>query len=842
MIPIPHVTRHFDLRLREVVVSYDGNHSPLQPLPAGLVLLLGKNATGKSSFLNAFRAFNSGEEVSFPKLTFRYEIPTQEEHIEYLEVRSNFLRNDDFAAIVERVGSTYPPLEEYEVKRLATNLPMTECVIAALSRDFSGHRFIINNDVLDAIKTLRILGVTEREISAFQRRQGEFADRNSRREHEPCEHFTLDIRELFCEWMLLLADKSMWKFEDAPADYPWSQTESAPWIRDDVLRSLFLNAMREVFNSGDLEISSTYDFLEERANPEFAFSFETTLGGAAHLYLKECQQRLAQEVGQLADNTYDYTFPYDTLFNLNGRCVSGTVKLNGSGTGWASSSSFQGSGAFLTVRAISSTSSFSAIHETVSDMVRWNLEIHGAWEQPGNESTDSQDSVFTVTGSALGLHSIHRRLRRVSESLRQIDLGIHEIALRERTVDTNIPNVLPISTNFHFQTSGIANHGLPTKLPLAYRSHSSGDWLPLNFASDGQLAAIYALLTVPIYAHPHAATQTAGLTVIVADELDRHLHPTAADKLFSQIHQLAKESGVTVVAATHSIPLLASHGLTECLRLYAIRDALDRFSITTEPTRDMEVLARELGTDLLRARSLVRLHIVVEGEVDELVIEELLANTSISPTDFSFIRLDGLINLTRDWRAHLQHLTSPILVVYDKRHADFETAWHKIKSSPQSAIDESSELANLNTELQQRKQKKRFQRGDTELEAILKLSQELLNITRIASHPSQVKRTNFFGISEDDIVDCLPMKYFKQRKLPGMRNMPRAETWADARKMLEGTSFNLKNVYGINVQSVRTVLEKMRAADEVLTHPRLGELGAEVRSLLESHNDPRTNT
>jgi len=158
MIPIPHVTRHFDLRLREVVVSYDGNHSPLQPLPAGLVLLLGKNATGKSSFLNAFRAFNSGEEVSFPKLTFRYEIPTQEEHIEYLEVRSNFLRNDDFAAIVERVGSTYPPLEEYEVKRLATNLPMTN---ASSPRSLAIFPDIVSSSTMMYLTPSRLFGYSE---------------------------------------------------------------------------------------------------------------------------------------------------------------------------------------------------------------------------------------------------------------------------------------------------------------------------------------------------------------------------------------------------------------------------------------------------------------------------------------------------------------------------------------------------------------------------------------------------------------------------------------------------------------------------------------------------------
>jgi hypothetical protein len=148
MIPVPHVTKHFDLRLREVAVTYDDNLSLLQPLPAGLVLLLGKNATGKSSFLNAIRAFGSGEEVSFPKLTFRYEVPTEEEHIEYLEVRSNFLKGDEFAALWETARSMNF-FEDDVIRRLATNLPMTECVIAALSRDLSRHRFIINNDVLD---------------------------------------------------------------------------------------------------------------------------------------------------------------------------------------------------------------------------------------------------------------------------------------------------------------------------------------------------------------------------------------------------------------------------------------------------------------------------------------------------------------------------------------------------------------------------------------------------------------------------------------------------------------------------------------------------------------------
>ena len=841
MIPVPHVTKHFDLRLREVVVSYDGNRSLLQPLPAGLALLLGKNATGKSSFLNAIRAFGSGAEVSFPKLTIRYEVPTEEEHIEYLEVGSNFLKSDEFEALLETAHSMNY-FEDDSLRRLATNLPMTECVVAALSRDFSGHRFIINNDVLDAPKTLQALGIAEPEITAFQRRQKEFADRNLHREYGPCDHYSLNIREFFCEWMLLLMDGAKWKFEGAPSDFPWDQTESAPWIRENGLRNLFLNAMRDVFMYGDLEISSTYDFGNERANCEFAFSLESTSGGAADRYLKECQQRLTREVEHLAEGTYVRTFPYDVLFDLNGRCVSGAVRLNGSEIGVFDATTFEGSQAFLKAGEISSTSSFNAIHETVSDMVQWNLEIDAAWEQPETELTNSHDAVFTVAGTAVGLDTIHRRLRRASESLRQLDLGIYEIALREPTPRSSLGNALTISPYFHFVTPGIANHGLPTSLPLSYRSHSSGDWTPLRLASDGQLAAINALLSVQIYAHPTAATQAASLTVIVADEVDRHLHPTAADKLFSQIHQLAKESGVTVVAATHSIPLLASPGLTECLRLYAIRDALDRFSITTEPTRDMEVLARELGTDVLRARSLVRLHIVVEGEVDEVVIEELLADASISRNDFAFIRLDGLKNLTRDWRAHLQHLTSPILVVYDKRCADFETAWCKIKSSPHSAIHERSELRRLNIELQKRKRERRFQSGDTELEAVLKLSQELLNSKQIANHLNQIERTSFFGIPEDDIVDCLPMKYFKQKNLPGMRDLPRANTWADARRMLQGTSFTLKQVYGINVDAVRTALKKMRTADEVLTHPRLRELRAEVRSLLESHNDPRANT
>jgi len=240
---------------------------------------------------------------------------------------------------------------------------------------------------------------------------------------------------------------------------------------------------------------------------------------------------------------------------------------------------------------------------------------------------------------------------------------------------------------------------------LSFTDGSEGQLRPLEHASDGQLAAIFGVLSVlgDRFSN-NQSFQRSAVTVVVADEFDRHLHPSTADKLLSVLHQRGQEAGISLLVSTHSVPLLESPGLRSSRRLYAERDALGRISIGAKPPQSLGSFAGLLGTSVLQARSLRGLHVVVEGNTDELVLREIFDDPRLPDGEFEFHVMDGMRQLKSLWRSSLSYLTSPILVVYDNRSAEFEAVWHEEVHASPKPWGEQRALRSLEHQLSSRRQ------------------------------------------------------------------------------------------------------------------------------------------
>lgn len=844
---LSHHTRFFDAEIVQILVNYDGVTSALPPFAPGLSLLMGKNGTGKSSFLNSLAHFGtesvsmpegpshrSSEVGRFPQLTLRFRLPEEDEYIEYLEFVNHFRESPMYKELIE----TTEYFDQVEADRRLLNLPMSETIVAALDRDFTRASSNFKGQRMSASDALRSLGISESEIASFERRQDRRREQESRQMYELAEHSSLHYREFFCEYLLTaMAETTFWFSPHWGGVFPVEPLSSTYWTESEERLRLFVAALRDIFERGELELRD----VEPIGNPqssrvEMRFSIPANATDSIRKFAVladgDRQSQIAAMDNQ--NDSFTLTFPYDLIHTdkTSNRCFTFGLAAEGSQLGGTSTSTFNRADAFVRTSRLSATTNSSIIRQLWEGEyeIKWQLQVDSHLSELKRRTTDENDALFEVSGTATGLRWLRDVLDETSRHLRELDIGVAELNVSD-----------PTQVEFRFLNWGLQNHGLPTDLKLTYRSGTDTEWRAIDLASDGQRACILAVLNL-VRRIPQRATNTqrSGWTVIVADEIDRHLHPTSADRLLSLLHNVARKAGVTIIASTHSVPLLRAVGLRECRRIFAVRDALDQITLTTEPASDVVSMAAALGTDTLRARSLFSLHIVVEGEIDSVILEHLLDDPALSRSEFEIIQLDGLKNLTRDWRCHLSSLTSPILVVYDKQSQEFENAWRSLTSVSPEPWANQPELQSLQRNLRSRKSEEYFRSGDTELRELLRLSREVLEPSKFSDYKQQAQRLHFFGLEVDDIVDYLPINKFRQRASGLQTPGARPSNWAEARRAFHSKrGDDFKNAWGITVRNVKTVLEQLTAEGTPLSSPRLNGLRALVIGLINRSDDPR---
>lgn len=875
MAEIPHLTRTFDAQPDGVTFDFNGSCSRLDALATGVTLLLGKNGAGKSSLLRSLQTFGTPQHATFPRVTLHFRLPSIDETLSYWSFVDDILSGQSKVQ-AEAIEQGH---EFFDGIRLATgyamtgdlwnrrrlNLPVVELVIDSLDRSYEGFKFSIGSAIYSAPALLRMMMVPEKEVLAFERRQTRL---KSEIESPPDESGTnweeysrrLDYRLYFCEFILALMRRSRlngtFRHEDEYVDgVAWPPNDE--WFEDDDKKALVVAALREVFENGEIDVTTTplrssWSFAQDEREDEYlcniSFTAAPTLDSRFAEFVKVSDAMVAEHdrlypainlgSGITFYQSQPRTFPHD-IFQLipssNRRAAISLPVRHHSGHKVFNDASH----CFLNCRSLPGRVTVEDVSKLLQSMTSWMFHIQEPEFSKDSATSETEDSprdhLLEVGGVWFGRTAVEELLRQASDALRELDIGVFELGIevlpRKGVLD---PSILRSPDE------------LPTSPALLFRELSDSQWKSLDKASDGQLATIFVVTQLLQLLGPLEPNRLRpAMSLLLADEFDRYLHPTTAERLLSFMHQRARFSGVSVIASTHSQLLFTSALTRSCPRLFAERDLSGRFELSTTPRADLFGQANLLGTAESRARSLKRVHVVAEGEIDEAVIRHLLDHTVVPLGDLELIPISGILNLEPIWRTSLQFLTAPILVVYDKRSSGFEDVWEKhVRINP---IDyrEQKELRKLEQLVRQQKSERPPPNGTAELDSLLTLARATLNSSRVTDVRGQVARIHFFGFDVPDILWYLPIELFKkQAELEGPRAWvpDGSDSWdnllADSNLRSPGTEF--KKRFGITLVRVRAVLEAMSARDFPLADPRLMELVAAVLGLLESDNDPRS--
>jgi len=711
---IPHVARDFDAKPTAMVVEYEGSLSTIQIPPAGVSLLLGKNGTGKSSLLRALSLFTKDVESdrrtykdlrTFPIVSLRFELPTEDEYLAYLQFVDDFKQGTRYEELLSREAESVVLLDKTHVHEGLFSLPLLEALNFALEDDFTAFEFQIRSRVLNAVETLSEFGLPDYEVQSFKKRQENLKSRS--RNHYPQDwEEPSDYRERFCEFLL----HQLWQssVHCSGEQEPWwgfFENVSDPWVDSQEKKELFVVALRNVFERGSLHVTRwRYD-----RPPEISFLAPTDASEDIRRFFNE--RASANEVVVEGVTTFDVAdgefetgdigpeeaeelglearpaFPQDILqIRGSGYCHSADFSPRRSIDEWVSLTR-----RFISCIQIPGAVTPNQVVEIAKSALRWmpQLTISDASDP---ESLDKYHLELE------GIDDVKELLRDASSVLSQLDVGIAE-------VHGSIGDSPYLFSRLAGEPRRSPFVDSQTALTLSFTDGTQGQRRPLEHASDGQLSAIFGVLSVlGSRFSNNQSHQRSAVTIVLADEFDRHLHPSTADKLLSVLHRRGQEAGISLLVSTHSVPLLESPGLRSSRRLYAERDALGRISIGAKPPQSLGSFAGLLGTSVLQARSLRGLHVVVEGNTDELVLREIFDDPRLPDGEFEFHVMDGMRQLKSLWRSSLSYLTSPILVVYDNRSAEFEAVWHEeVRVSPKPWGDQRA-LRSLEHQLSSRRQ------------------------------------------------------------------------------------------------------------------------------------------
>lgn len=343
----------------------------------------------------------------------------------------------------------------------------------------------------------------------------------------------------------------------------------------------------------------------------------------------------------------------------------------------------------------------------------------------------------------------------------------------------------------------------PLRIVFQWRRDANEDWKSLSKSSEGQRQLFWVTLEVI------SADLDQNDEIILADEIDAHLHPVAARRLF--------EWSDSVLKRANAVGLFTSHRPTPTSNqsIFAVRNADSTFSLTVEPFEsDFNVLSELLGTSDLEVLSLRRLVVVVEGHHDLRVLEQMFRGEGDAKQFVWFVQSEGIRNFGLLWDVLLRLMSVPILFVHDKKNEDLERCVDALKM-PGSRSDpwEDSGLAVMLNELKQRKKLSIWERpvGDDELARMLSTLERVVRLGR-QSH------IWVHGLSKEDIVDYLEEGQFKK-----------VTSWESAHRQaredrIDGAAFKQRHQINEN-------FEKALQSDSLTWHPDLQELYDQIRRL-----------
>ena len=836
----------FDLQLDEVRVSFaegkfgafDDFASKLPPFSHGVSFLLGRNGTGKSQFLSALAALSEGRTGRFSRASMVLRLPDEQQQLDYKHFVERFGVSDEWRHIRSEIEDDQVAYNDwYDLVHLKTHSLSSE--IDPTERELK----VTFRDEQTLIEVLRSLKLHQSHTDLLVDRM--------RGEREPKED-NIDI-----------GDSSLTLDEIPPTPPIWNDTSCellakslclSEWqfprhlLDSQEFRIALVDGLRELYEQGRVVITGPSMFLEKI--PELGGPLERLA-----LLLWEDLRLKPKDVIPGKPKT-----PSHLPLYFVGHEEADSTPPDGAAVrswGWDLSRPTNHKdeppnllGELVSARLVKPF----ATTEDLQSLLVDQLDLRVEFKKRPREDDDEQEtnSFFTIrsgkgnytvaasltwdggeifdveSASFVGLQETTAVLSNAVEILRDLDIGLHDFRMY-----------------FH-ELGGVPSPEFPDRLRtqkfkgaqlvVEFRAHPSSRWSHIEHLSVGQRDVVYIVLNL-LLASTNASVL---LNLLLFDEFGSHLHPSTITKLLSWIHKYGREHSISCIVASHDVAGLGEQSTQECPRIFALRNAFGRLELTMNPPSDVIAIAATLGTDVLRAQSVVRLHVLVEGEMDRLIVEWLTKHPRIHPLDVEVISVYGVGSFHLAWKFRMRYLTSPVLVIYDRRSDDFEQTWYReVKQNP-LPYEECESLRKIERSLKERRRKdktgKSHERsGDKELGALINLARDILTPSSDITIRTAVNRLEFCGLDVDDVLETLPIEVFKKPRAAQPPYIPaHIATWRDAhKKRSNGTSEFDKFKARQPLALIPEILQSLDASDDASLHPSLQRVRATVLGIIE---------
>ena len=418
---------------------------------------------------------------------------------------------------------------------------------------------------------------------------------------------------------------------------------------------------------------------------------------------------------------------------------------------------------------------------------------------------DLEPVLNRLLNKALESSSNFNFLTEVSEEfLETINSGVLEI---REAIDESIRPIVEVGVNIEdisIQLNSTLGEIVSRQL---FDLQISDSRLPnevINYSalSDAQQRVIEIFVAIAL-----AESRDDKLIVAIGDEIDRSLHEAAISSLYKQL-QTRK---LPIIAATHSFQALAN---TQCTKRH-VATTEEGISSVSFTANDLDKSSEDFGIAKSSLLGLTQLFVVVEGEHDQIILNEILgSNGLLYGLRVQVLPMRGTVNVLRILDSRLlKYSDARVLVVADN-------GLNKVIGS---RLALAKDLLKENSEIYQIKA--RILKSQTPDD-----SQEEKQLTHLiidALEQNMLDRLSIFALSKGDIIEYLEISHFGLAKT---WSTLRAEHKKWASQVPKGSKrdfkFFLRNEYGAKFDS-KTIAGAVKSLDKI--HSDLVSLVGHVR-------------
>lgn len=822
---LPNLGRvdEFDLQLDGVRVSFaegqngrfDDFASKLPPFSHGVSFLLGRNGTGKSQFLSALAALSEGKTNDFVRASMVLHLPDEQQQLDYKHFVAKLGVSEEWRHTRSQIEyddvayNYWDDLVRLKTSSLSPEIGPSGRVLAETFRDERRLAEILESLTL---RKAEIDGLVARMSAERQPVEQSWYFEDPRLAIDEIPPIPNTWSDGFVEFLAQSLCLSEWQFPRQP-------------LSSDEFLIALKEGLRELYEQGRVVVTGSGMFLEKV--PDLGGPLERL----ALLFWEDLRINRRQRIPG------EDKLPSDLPVYFVGHEDADSTPPDGAAVrswSWAldrASSSEHERPHLLTKLVSARLVKPFATTEDIQSLLVDQMDLHVEF---GRQECEEDDQISEVSGvenaSLTGLTETSEKLRYVVKVLRDLDIGLHDLRM--------YLHELGAGHGVDFPKRLRTQKFKGPQLVVEFRTHPSSRWSHIEHLSVGQRDVVYIVLNLLLV----STNESVLLNLLLFDEFGSHLHPSTTTKLLSFIHEYGRKHSISCIVASHDVAGLGERSTRECPRIFAFRNALGRLELTMNPPSDVIALAETLGTDILRAQSLVRLHVVVEGEMDRLIVEWLLSHPRIHPLDVEVVPLGGVTRLDLWWQFRVRYLSSPVLIVYDNRAFDFEQTWYRnIKKNP-LPYERCESLQAIERSLMVRGQKAqnwKKPKGHDELRALISLAKVVLSESNDVTIRTAVDRLEFCGLDVGDILETLPIEAFKAPRASGPPYIPaHIATWGESHAKTRGKGVSEFDAFKAGQPRARIpeILRTLDASDEASVHPSLRRVRATILGILEARS------